>query len=134
MQLCRVARESDDSELQDFYGRLLAILRLPVVHRGTWRLLECGQAWHGNWTWENFLCSSWDVPQGDRLLVVVNYAPCASQCFVRLPFTDLTGQAVRLVDQMGLADYDREGADLAQRGLYLDLPEWGYHVFRLEAA
>jgi hypothetical protein len=35
---------------------------------------------------------------------------------------------------MGLADYDREGADLAQRGLYLDLPEWGYHVFRLEAA
>jgi hypothetical protein len=134
MQLCRVARESDDSELQVFYARLLAILRLPVVRRGTWRPLECGQAWHGNWTWEDFLCCSWDVPQGDRLLVVVNYAPHASQCFVRLPFADLTGQAVRLVDHLGLSDYERDGADLTQRGLYLDLPEWGYHVFRLEAA
>jgi hypothetical protein len=36
-----------------------------------------------------------------------------------------------LRDLLGPAQYEREGADLAERGLYLDLPEWGYHVFEV---
>jgi hypothetical protein len=32
---------------------------------------------------------------------------------------------------MSSAAYDRSGADLLTRGLYLDLPEWGYHVFEM---
>jgi len=31
----------------------------------------------------------------------------------------------------GLVEYERDGNDLASRGLYLDLPPWGYHVFTL---
>jgi hypothetical protein len=27
--------------------------------------------------------------------------------------------------------YERDGDDLARRGLYLDLPAWGYHVFEV---
>jgi hypothetical protein len=27
--------------------------------------------------------------------------------------------------------YEREGAELAQRGLYLDVPGWHHHVFDL---
>jgi hypothetical protein len=27
--------------------------------------------------------------------------------------------------------YDRDGDDLLSRGLFLDLPAWGYHVFEL---
>jgi hypothetical protein len=30
---------------------------------------------------------------------------------------------------MGPAVYERNVSDLLGRGLYLDLPEWGYHVF-----
>jgi len=26
---------------------------------------------------------------------------------------------------------ERDGNDLAAQGLYLDMPAWGYHVFRL---
>ena len=33
----------------------------------------------------------------------------------------------------GPASYDRDGSDLASRGLYLDLPPWGYHVFEVTA-
>ncbi len=29
----------------------------------------------------------------------------------------------------GSASYDRDGSELGTRGLYLDLPPWGYHVF-----
>ena len=34
----------------------------------------------------------------------------------------------------GAAVYDRDGADLARQGLYLDLPAWGYHVFAVSHA
>jgi hypothetical protein len=30
---------------------------------------------------------------------------------------------------MSRAWYQRDGNELADRGLYLDLPAWGYHVF-----
>jgi len=66
-------------------------------------------------------------------MIVVNYAPNQSQCFVQLPFPDLAGRAVRLKDLMGLASYDRDGSALVSRGLYLDLPPWGYHVFQITA-
>ena len=32
---------------------------------------------------------------------------------------------------MSEARYDRDRGDLASRGLYLDMPPWGYHVFEV---
>ena len=63
------------------------------------------------------------------MLVAVNYAPNQGQCYVRLPFEDLRGPSVRLRDRMSAAVYDRSGDDLLARGLYLDVPAWGHHVF-----
>jgi hypothetical protein len=41
---------------------------------------------------------------------------------------------VRLRDRTSAAVYDRSGDDLLARGLYLDLPGWGYHVFEVSRA
>jgi hypothetical protein len=41
----------------------------------------------------------------------------------------LRGGKVMLQDLMSDAGYEREGDDLLNRGLYLDLPAWGFHVF-----
>ena len=38
-----------------------------------------------------------------------------------------------LTDQMGSGCFDRDGHDLDARGLYLDVPPWGYHVFDITA-
>jgi hypothetical protein len=65
--------------------------------------------------------------------MAVNYAGNQSQCYLRLPFPELSGHTVRLKDLTGPACYDRDGSELASRGLYLDLPAWGYHVFDLTA-
>jgi len=110
-----------------------AVLRQPTVRDGQWRLLDCVPAWEGNWTSDCFIASSWEGDDGQRRTTVVNYASNQSQCYVRLPFSDLAGRAVRLKDLMGPASYDREGSDLVSRGLYLDLPPWGYHVFEMSA-
>jgi hypothetical protein len=120
-----------DQQLEQFYDRLLRVLRQPVVHNGQWQLLECIPAWEGNWTWDCFLIFAWQGRDGERLLVAVNYAPNQSQCYVRLPFADLSGGAWRLQDQMEDVSYDRDGRDLQSPGFYLDVPPWKASVFAL---
>jgi hypothetical protein len=51
---------------------------------------------------------------------------------VQLPESWLTGDTVGFHDLFGTADYDRSAAELRGRGLYLDLPAWGYHAFVVE--
>ena len=127
--LVRGPEEPVNQELKQFYERLLAVLRLPVVRDGQWQLLECAPAWDGNWTWECFVSFAWENSEGSRLVVAVNYAPNQSQCYVRLPFTDLAGAQWQLTDLLGNAVYERDGNDLASRGLYLDEPGWTAKVF-----
>ena len=48
---------------------------------------------------------------GERMLVTVT-APHQSQCYVRLPFSDLTGRRRQFKDLMGPVSYDRDENDL----------------------
>ena len=129
--LVRAPEEPIDPRLEKFYERLLAVLRQGVMRAGRWQLLECVPAWEGNWTSDCFIAWSWHAEDGQRRLVAVNYAGNQSQCYVRIPFADLGGRTVQLADRMGSARYQRDGDDLASRGLYLDLAGWGYHVFEV---
>jgi hypothetical protein len=129
--LVRGPAEPIDQNLEHFYRRLLAVLRNPVIRDGQWQLLQCTSAWEDNWRWECFLAYAWQNAGGERLLVAVNYAPNQSQCYVRLPFTDLAASRWRLVDQMEEIVYERDGKDLEARGLYLDMPAWKTSVFAL---
>jgi len=129
--LCRGPDEPIDQKLKEFYERLIAVLRHPVLRSGQWQLLECAPAWEGNWTWDCFVAFVWQGLDGERLLVAVNYAPNQSQCYIRLPFTDLGNGQWRLQDLLGDATYDWDGSNLESRGFYLDVPSWQYHVFTM---
>jgi hypothetical protein len=129
--LVRGPDEPIDQKLKQFYERLLAILRHPVVRNGQWQLLECAPAWEGNWTRDCFVAFAWQGAGGERLLVAVNYAPNQSQCYIRLPFTDLGNGHWRLEDLVGEAQYDRDGSNLESRGFYLDVPPWHCHAFTM---
>jgi hypothetical protein len=131
--LIRAPIESIDSARRRFYQGLLEVLRQSTVREGQWRLLECGPAWEGNWTWDCFIAWLWEGRDGQRRLITVNYAGNQSQGYVRLPFPEFAGRTVRLKDMLGAASYERDGADVVFQGLYLDLPAWGYHVFELTA-
>lgn len=130
--LVRGPDEPVDRKRQVSYETLLAVLRRSVVRSGEWRLLECIPAWEGNWTSDCFIAFAWQGPDGERLLVTVNYASNRSQCYVRLPFTDLGDGLWRLKDLLGGAGYDREGNDLQSRGLYLDVPSWHAAAYSLQ--
>lgn len=126
--------EPTDPALAAFYDRLLGVLRQPVVRDGRWQLLECNPAWDGNGTWDGYLAFAWDSPAAEVVLVVVNYAPTAGQCYVRVPLPESAGGTWRLRDQLNMDVYDRDAAELRTRGLYLDMPAWRAAVFVLGPA
>jgi glycosidase len=129
--LIRAPQETLDTALQKFYNEFLSILKKPVFRDGQWSVLECVPVWDGNSTWNSFIVFAWEGTDGGRVLVSVNYAPHASQCFVHLPFPDMASLSIRFKDLMSSAHYDRDGSELLSRGLYLDLHAWGYHIFEV---
>jgi hypothetical protein len=129
IHLRRRPDEPVDGALQQFYRRLLECLRRPELRGGAWHLLECRPAWEGNATWRQFV--AFGCEGGGRLLAAVNYGPTPGQCYVGLPWQDLRGRKLLLQDLLGPARYERAGDDLARRGLYLDVPAWGHHLFEV---
>ncbi|HQR44491.1 MAG TPA: alpha-amylase family glycosyl hydrolase [Thermoanaerobaculia bacterium] len=134
VHLGRGPSEPVNEAIRDFYVGLLGTLTDDAFREGIWQLLACRPAWEGNDSRDAFVSFSWTGPGESRRLVAVNYAPHPSQCYVGMPWSDLAGRTWRLADRISDAVYDRPGDDLLERGLYLDLPAWGYHVFAVEPA
>jgi glycosidase len=130
--LVRAPEESPDRELAEFYNHLLATLRKSIVKSGEWQSLACQSAWDGNGSWDSFVAYSWRASGGERMLIAVNYAPNPSQCYLNLPFPEIRNRSVRLKDSLSPACYVRNGNELLERGLYLDVQPWSFHVFDLE--
>jgi hypothetical protein len=130
--LIRAPEEPPDKEIEEFYDRLLVVLRKPILKSGAWQWLVCKPAWEGNGSWNAFIANSWEGSHGERMLIAVNYASHQSQCYVHLTFPDIKNRTVELNDLVGSASYTREGNDLLERGLYLDMEPWSYHTFSLE--
>ena len=129
--LIRAPHEPLNEKLKKFYERLLDILRQPVFRTGKWQLLECLQAWESNWTHGSYICYFWHGNDDKRIIVSVNYSPSRSQCFIRLPFDELASGAWKLKNLINGDEYERNGVELQEKGLYMDEPGWKIYVFSL---
>jgi glycosidase len=129
VHLCRGPAEPRNAEIAAFYDRLMSCL----PGKGAWSLIEPKEAWNGNPTAQDFIAYGWSMPEGNNLVVVVNFSGHQSQCRLPLPFADLAGRRFRLVDAMGGEIYDRDGNEMAGPGLFIDLAPWRYNVFKLES-
>lgn len=129
--LIRAPRETSNKVIQAFYKNLLAVLQISVLQYGKWQLLECVPAWDGNGSWNSFIAFTW-IDGDERVVIVVNYSTHDSQCYMHLPFADLASTQWRLKDVMNEITYDRDGNELKERGLYLAMAPWNYHVFEMK--
>jgi hypothetical protein len=66
------------------------------------------------------------------MLIAVNYSPYPGQCYIKLPFPEMKNRSVRLKDSLSPAIYIRDGNELLEHGLYLDMQPWACHVFDVE--
>ncbi len=131
MQLGRRPTEAVDPVLQEFYAKLLTSLTRPELRKGRWQLREVHARPKGNLTADHILAYWWEGTAGQRLLVAVNYAPTRGQGYMDLSGVDFGKNRIRFQDLMSAAVHEGDGPDLLSRGLYLDLPAWGFQVLVL---
>jgi len=124
--LARRPDEPADAGLADWYRRLLATVAGDRVRSGAWQLLEVG-GWPDNDSCRNLLAWSWSGTSGH--LVVVNFSAEPAQGRVGLGRTDLRGRSLTLTDLLDDRVFERNGDELADQGLFVTLPPWGYHLF-----
>jgi hypothetical protein len=124
--LVRRPGESGDAELTAFYRRLLRALRLEPFRDGEWGLCDC-TGWPSNGSCENIVAWRWRA-RDSWALVAVNLSGAPAQS--RIPIRDdgVSGRGWSLHDLLSGARYDRDGTELHDGGLFVDLPAWGAHV------
>ena len=129
--LARRPAEPTDKPLQIFYHWLLDAINAPVFREGQWALCKC-TGWPDNSSYQNLVAWSW-VKDRDRYLIIVNLSDSAAQAVVQAPWDELRGKSWRLVDVLSGQTYERNGDEMRDPGLYVDLKPWNCHFFRLHA-
>lgn len=122
----RGAGEGDDPELRLWWRRLTRLQRT-----GAWAMAATS-GWPGNPSHEHLLAWTWSAPES-RLLVVVNWSAQPAQGRVRLPWPGLEPGPVHLTDPLNGQRFMRDGRELADQGLFVDLAPWAWHVLAVHA-
>jgi glycosidase len=123
--LARGPDEPADSDLREFYERLIRAVADSDLRRGDWRLCT-SSGWPDNDSYRRLV--SWCWSSGDsRNLVVVNLSDAAAQARVHLPWQDLPGRTVQLEDRLSGLQFERAGDQIAGEGLYVALDPWASH-------
>ena len=129
--LGRRSDEPVDQDLVDFYDRLLKETNRDVFRNGEWRLCE-RTGWPDNQSCQNLLTWCW-VKGEERYVVVINFCPDPVQARICLPWDELRGKEWRLHDVLCGNSYDRNGNEMRESGLYVELGPWQCHLFQASA-
>jgi hypothetical protein len=130
--LGRRPAEAPDRDLVAFYDRLLGEVTGEVFRDGEWRLCE-RTGWPDNQSHMNVLAWCW-AREGVRYLVVINFCQTASQARVHVPWDELRGKSWRIHDVLSGDIHDRNGDEMRDAGLYVELGPWQCHLFRMEVS
>jgi hypothetical protein len=126
--LRRGPKEPTDRNLQEFYTKLLRALRRDDFREGQWQLCE-RTGWPDNHSYANLVAWCWTHEETGHL-IVVNLSDQPAQGRVRIPVPTLAGKSWRVTDEFSGTVFEREGNELQQDGLYVELDAWGFHVLK----
>ncbi len=127
--LDRRPAEQLDHNLSDFYRNLLKAINHDVFRNGQWSLCE-RSGWPNNQSCLNILAWCW-VKDEERYLIVINFSGETAQARVHVPWNELRGRNWRLADVLLGETYDRNGDEMRDSGLYVDLAPWKCYFFQI---
>jgi hypothetical protein len=130
VQLGRQPQEVPNEGLQSFYRGLVEVIRGPAFKEGEWRLCERG-GWPDNPGFVNLVAWCWRRGE-ERYLVVINLSHTRCQGRILLPWDDLKGRRCLLMDVISGERYERDGDEIVDQGIYVDLEAWGFHFLQWE--
>lgn len=115
--------------LGSYYQQLLSNLKTLGLPNNQWTVLEPVCAWQGNNSHNNFIVLS--LFDKYFYLAVINYAAESSQCYLSLNPGDIQTEKVVFHDLLNPVEYIRTKTEITSPGLYLDLPAFGFHLFKI---
>ena len=124
--LRRMPDEPVDRTLQAFYAKLLKAANRPVFQSGQWRACECS-GWPTDTSFQNLTAWSWTAGE-DRYCVIINLSDATARARVHLPWDNLGGSNWGMSDILSEAVFVRDGGDVRDQGLYVELFAWNFHV------
>jgi hypothetical protein len=127
--LTRRPGEALDGELHAFSEDVLRAL--APFRRGGWSLCPTS-GWDDNQSHRQLVAASWSTTER-ACLVVVNLSPSVADGNVAVPWPNLAGRRLALVDLLSGGEFERDGDDLAGNGLYVRLEPWQFHVLAWDA-
>ena len=127
--LSRRPEEPVDEELQAFYRKLLRAVDTDTFREGEWRLCE-REGWPDNQSHLNLVAWCWRHGE-KRYLIAVNLSGYHSQGLVRVPWHEVGGRSWRLTDLLSGEAFERDGSQMLNPGLYVDLSPWRCHFLKL---
>jgi hypothetical protein len=129
--LARGPEQSEDQQLRAFHETLLEAVADSDLRDGDWQLCEC-TGWADNHSADQLVAWCWRTNR-QRHLVVVNLADQNGQARVRLPWSDLAGRTWQLRNQLDGHAFERDGDELHDEGLYVEMRPWEPYLLALAA-
>jgi hypothetical protein len=131
-------------EMSGFYKKLTGIIGMESrgiemeslrtgmesLRNGTWSLCQIS-GWPDNPSYLNLLAWEWISP-GERTLIVINLSDHPAQALIKSANQWLNDLNYQFGDLISGNTYNRKGAELNEKGLYVDLGPWGGHVLSAE--
>ncbi len=132
VQINRAADEPARPMLKRFYRRLLHEVSRSIYHDGSWRLLEARPLQSADFTYQNLILYTWSYGEDTRL-VVINLSGEWSRATIELDNGQrLAGGQWLLVDILSESYTRHSGDEQTERGLQLEVPPFGAHIFRFD--
>jgi hypothetical protein len=138
VQLARRPPEPVDEDLRAFYARLLAVLQQPIFKEGAFQPVDVAQAGPDDFTNDRMVACAWRMPRaaGTRIfLAVSNLAD--TKGYARIPLDRAlfqAGRRYRVLDHVDGRDYERDGEEIVDPGLFVALDPYQAHVFEITPA
>lgn len=133
LHLTRVQEERVDAGCLAFHEALLGALRRPALRSGSFATLTPQGAGA-----DSFVAYRWDVvgpaPSGAvPIVAAVNFSPARAVCRIPLDLAGTAGRRLLLVDLLTGEEHSRSGDELLDpaRGVHVDLPAYGMHLFEV---
>ena len=132
VQISRVKMERAHPILERFYRRLLREVCHSLYHEGQWSMIEPEPIHPADYTHNNLLLYAW-TGAGDARLVVVNLSGDWSRAIIRLDkWLPREIGIWSLYDVLSESYTKQSGEELLERGLPLETPPYGAHIFRFD--
>ena len=132
VQINRAAEEGIQPLLMRFYRRLLGEVSHPLYHEGQWRMIEPEPIQPADFAHKNLLVYSW-LSERDARLVVINLSGEWSRTVITpQEWPPLAEGSGLLFDILSESYTKHSGETLLKRGLPLETPPYGAHIFRFD--